>query len=202
MGSDTNPHSLHKYTYGHNDPAYFVDPSGNQSLTMTMTGLAGFAAISTVAMGVTNVFNIEASSSSGLPSATEIGLSVLLTLAHNNSALLKMAFGDSGEANELKSVQGDLEALVDQLANRDSAISISVPTPPRKKRWCSCIARAQDLMRRAGRSAVYGWGWGLNRDLKTAKKQAVRMANLSIGAVDTHHTQWACIDSHGNVHRP
>ena len=66
-----------------------------------------------------------------------------------------------------------------------------------KRGWYTCIARAQDLGRSTGRSPVFGWGWGMSKELQIAKRAAIRMANSSIGAVDTHHTQWRCMGPNG-----
>ncbi|WP_255528886.1 hypothetical protein [Glaciecola sp. MH2013] len=42
----------------------------------------------------------------------------------------------------------------------------------------------------------------MSKSFQIAKKAAVRMANTSVAAVDTHHTQWACMPPKGPVIRP
>lgn len=99
-------------------------------------------------------------------------------------------------------VEEALELQVKDLRNRADLNNIRVPLPPRKKRWNTCIARIQDLGRASGQQARHGWRWGLSRNFNTAKNDAVRMANRNIQAIDTHHAQWRCIDSNGQIRRP
>jgi hypothetical protein len=113
-----------------------------------------------------------------------------------------MVLDDQNEKNELLRVEDDLQNEVEKLRNRDASKSINVPRPPRKKGWYTCLARTQDLHRSTGGFPSFGWGWGLSKDFQSAKNQAVRMANLSVGAADTHHAQWRCLDPKGNILRP
>lgn len=97
------------------------------------------------------------------------------------------------------SIETELENIVQDLRE---GTSISVPNPPKKRGKFVCIARVQDLNRSTGNCPVIGWGWGVSSYFQTAKNDAVQRANASIGAVDTHHAQWRCIDPKGNIIRP
>lgn len=170
---------------------------------MATVGVSGVLA-STAMVSFNNVFSLNRTNSDGFDgdlTAKELGISYLL--AHASSKIIwNMIIKDPAERNELFRLEDDLKNQVEELRSRDASTSISVPRPPRKKGWTTCIARAQDLGRSSGGIATYGWGWGLSKDFQTAKNGAVQMANTSIGAVDTHHTQWRCVDHKGNIRRP
>lgn len=99
-----------------------------------------------------------------------------------------------------KRIETELQGIVDKA--KSNTESISVPIPPKKSGKYTCIARIQDLNRSNGSCPVFGWGWGVSKDFQTAKNMAVQMANLTVGAVDTHHAQWRCVDPKGDILRP
>ncbi len=206
LGDDQNPITLNKYLYANADAVNHTDPSGNISLAQVSFGFSIGAILATTAINSgQNALSLDRTSSpgfGGMLTAKEIGISVLLQMVGPSSTLWNMALSDPNEKHEVFRVEDELQSEVERLRERDSSEGISVPVPPRKKGWFTCIARAQDLGRLAGMNPVIGWGWGLSKSFQVAKNQAVQMANLSIGAVDTHHAQWRCLDPKGQIIRP
>ncbi len=200
-GWDDEPASLHKYLYGNADPVLYTDPTGNfADMGSLMAGIAGGVTLTALAVyTVNNVFSLDRTTADGFDGVLtnkERGIISLLSRAEGNS-LWRLAFKDGDESNSVARVEDVLDAQVEDLRARDSSVTISVPFPVRKKRWTTCIARAQSLGRSSGNPTAFGWGWGMNPGFQEAKKAAIRMANRSVQAVDTHHTQWRCIDSSG-----
>jgi RHS repeat-associated protein len=205
MGNNSDPVSLHKYMYANADPVTYTDPTGNMSLASIGASLTGFGILSTIAYSSgQNALSLDGAMGSefdGVLTNKEMGILSLLIM-NSNSVLWDMVFKDGGDSNSVSRVEDVLQLEVENLRNRDSEMSIAVPRPPRKKGWYTCIARAQDLGRSSGNVSLFGWGWGMSKDFQTAKNNAVQMANTSIGAIDTHHAQWRCLDPKGNIRRP
>jgi hypothetical protein len=205
QGSATDPITLNKYLYGNGDPVNTIDPTGYSGVSIgQLTALGVMGILATAAITNNNPFSlnrIESEDYDGELTNTENGILLLLMMGPN-SALWKIAFSDDAEMDAVFRIEDELQNEVERLRERDPAISIAVPTPPRKRGWYTCIARAQDLSRSIGGFPRYGWGWGLSKEFQVAKNNAVQMANMSIGAVDTHHAQWRCLDPKGNILRP
>ncbi|WP_018016108.1 choice-of-anchor A family protein [Teredinibacter turnerae] len=203
MGDSENPITLNKYIYANADAVNGIDPSGNMTLNQTMVGIGGLAILGTIAINsYNNAMSLDRADAPGFDGTftdRELGVIALLALGSSSPGLLRMVLGSEEEVNDYYRIEDDLQAEVNRL--RESG-SISVPRPPRKRGWFTCIARAQDLSRTVGGSPTFGWGWGLSRDFQTAKNAAVQMANSSIGAIDTHHAQWRCLAPDGTVRRP
>ena len=198
-GKDEKPVTLNKYIYADVDPVNGIDPSGNMTIGGQMAAIGGFAILSTLAIQNIKPLSMDRTTKSnwdGILTDKERGIALLLMMKASFS-LWQMAFSNDDERIGVLRVESELERTVQSLRDRDSSTSISVPIPPRKKGWYTCIARAQDLGRSTGGSLRFGWGWGISKDFQLAKRAAIRMANDSIGAIDTHHTQWRCMGPNG-----
>ena len=186
------------------DPVNNIDPTGNFSMAQSLTATAILGALTINTINMPNLFSLDKNDTSmSDKDFTDVQVGVMMLLAYGNSspAFLRMALQDQEEVIEYQRVEEQLQNIVDELREKDPAESISVPGPPRKKGWYTCIARAQDLARTFG-NLTFGWGWGMSKEFHIAKNAAVQMANSSIGAVDTHHAQWRCRAPDGTILRP
>ncbi|WP_299947445.1 RHS repeat-associated core domain-containing protein [uncultured Microbulbifer sp.] len=95
-----------------------------------------------------------------------------------------------------------LQGVINGLNDRTAEDGISVPYPPKQRGKYTCICRVQ----KDGRSSDncsndnkdFGYGYGVADDLRTAKRQAEKMAKETLGAKSTHHPQCRCTGPTGN----
>ena len=205
MGRSQDPVTLNKYIYAYSDPTNVIDPSGNSGYLVDRTAALAIGVIlatsANVAYNNLSLRRTTRSDFDGVLTDKELGL-VYLAMLGSNSAIIDLVLGSEISYETSFRLEDVLEAEVEKLRERGYSQGISVPVPPGKRGWFACIARAQDLARSAGGDPRFGWGWGLSRQFLVAKNNAVKMANLSIGAVDTHHAQWRCRAPDGSIIRP
>lgn len=91
---------------------------------------------------------------------------------------------------------------MDGLNDRTADDGISVSYPPRKRGKYTCICRVQKDGRSpdncSNNDKDFGYGYGVADDLRTAKRQAEKMAKDTLGAKSTHHPQCRCTGPTGN----
>lgn len=96
--------------------------------------------------------------------------------------------------------------LVDDLNDRTDSDSITVSSPPRKRRKYSCVCRVNKDGRSAGNCSnddkSFAYGYGVANDLRTAKRAAEKMAKQTLGARSTHHPQCRCTGPTGDPITP
>jgi len=179
---------LNTYGYVYQNPTKYIDPDGKFAFLLAIPFIGG----GTVSVSGSTLFGAT------------VFAGLLLTPSDSQNFLpdpspLVPETPSIPQANASRGEEA-LQSVVDGL--RGQTESISVPVPPRQRGKYACIARIQDLNRSGGQCPVFGWGWGLDGTFQKAKNDAVQMANLSVGAKDTHHAQWRCISPKGDILRP
>lgn len=93
QGINSDPVTLHKYTYSHNDSVNLMDPSGNSPLAESLAALSLFSSLALTTITVADFFNINAasgfSSNGVVETSRRAGVLALLTLSGTQSALYK-----------------------------------------------------------------------------------------------------------------